>query len=303
MKQPARQTLSPELKTGLIAGLCAYVMWGFFPVYFKVTDMVSASEVLAHRIVWSLPFGLLMIAARKQGPQLWAAFKNPTLLKWLTVSSIAMTLNWGVYIWAVQDNQIFQASLGYYINPLIYMMVGVIFFGERMSRLQGSAVVLAVIGVTILTIYGGIFPGISLFLAISFTVYGVIRKRVEVGALPGLMVEILVMFTPALAFLVYLGTNEELKFTHGGGQLDLLLLLAGPITVLPLVAFAIAARKLPFSTIGFLQFVGPTIQFLCGLYYGEVFTPAHAWCFGLIWLSVLVYSYGSYRLRPNAAPS
>ncbi len=283
----------PMARDGLIAGILAYFFWGFFPVYFKVTDSVGALEVLAHRIVWSLPFGLLMIGVRNQWHEIRRAFQSKKVIGLLSISAAAMTVNWGVYIWAVQQDQVFQASLGYYINPLIYMMVGVMFFGERMSRTQATAIVLAMLGVGALTFYGGVFPTISLVLAVSFTIYGVIRKHVVIGAMPGLLIEVFVLFLPALGYLLYLYSTENLIFAHSGFNLDMLLLFAGPMTVIPLVLFATAARKLPFATIGFLQFIAPTLQFMCGLYYGEKFTSAHAICFGLIWTSVIIYTYGS----------
>lgn len=273
----------------------AYLSWGFFPVYFKATAGISPLEVLSHRIIWSLPFGLLIIAFRNQWPDILKALSHPKTVLALTLSAVAMTFNWGVYIWAVQIEQVFQASLGYYINPLMYMMVGVWFFGERMSKIQLVAVVLAALGVGFLTIFGGVFPWISLILATSFTIYGVVRKQVNIGAMPGLMIEVMILFLPALTYLIYLQSTGSLQFLHGSLSLDALLLFAGPMTVIPLVMFATAARKLTFATIGFLQFIAPTLQFACGVYYGETFTPAHAVCFGLIWVSVLVYSFGSVK--------
>lgn len=290
-------------RDGLIAGVLAYLCWGFFPIYFKVTAEVSPLEVLAHRVAWSLPFGMLIIALRNQWQEVVNALKSKTTLLFLSISAAAMTVNWGVYIWAVQQEQVFQASLGYYINPLMYMMVGVFFFGEKMTRAQGLAVILAACGVAILTIYGGVFPSISLILAISFTIYGVIRKQVNIGAMPGLFIEVLVLFLPALLYLVYLSKTGELSFLHSNINLDALLIFAGPMTVVPLLFFAIAARKLPFATIGFLQFIAPTLQFACGVYFGESFTAAHAVCFGLIWLSVIVYTIASFRkARAMRAP-
>lgn len=291
----SRTSLWQKLPEGLIAGTFAYLCWGFFPVYFKMTAEVGPLEVLAHRVVWSLPFGLLIIWFRNQWQEIGKAFKSKKVLYLLTISAFSMTVNWGVYIWAVQDSHVFQASLGYYINPLMYMMVGVIFFGEKMTRTQGAAIVLAALGVAILTLYGGVFPSISMILAISFTIYGVIRKQVEIGAMPGLLIEVLILFLPALGYLLYLNHTGLLSFAHQGLKLDLLLIFAGPMTVIPLVLFAVAARKLPFATIGFLQFIAPSLQFACGVYYGEVFTPAHAICFSLIWLAVILYIYGSAR--------
>ena len=280
---------------GLICGVLAYTMWGFFPVYFKATDTVSALEILAHRVVWSLPFGLIILVLRKQIRETLSAFRDWSRVKWLLVASLTMALNWGLYIWAIQVDRIFEASLGYYINPLLYVLAGVVLYSERLGRLQIVAIGLAVIGVSVLTIAGGTFPWISLVLATSFTIYGVIRKRVEIGAMPGLFIEVAVIWLPAVAYLLWLGTQGSLVFLSGSPSLDALLLFAGPLTVLPLLCFAIAARRLQLSTLGFLQFIGPTLQFACGLYYGEDFTRAHAICFGFIWTAVAVFVFANIR--------
>jgi len=287
---------SDELRLGLIAGIMAYTIWGAFPVYFKITEAVGPLEILAHRIVWSLPFAVIIIALRRQWDELKRAIKIPRLVGLLSLAALALAVNWGVYIWAVQSEQIFQGSLGYFINPLMYVLVGVLFFGEKLSKLQSISVILALIGVTILTIYGGVFPSIALILATSFAIYGVIRKQAVVGAIPGLVIETAVLFLPAAAFLIWLSTHGTLIFGTSRGITGLLL-LAGPVTVLPLWAFAIAARKLKLSTLGMLQYIGPTGQFICALYYGESFTTAHAWCFGFIWLGILIYSFDAYKMR------
>ena len=290
------QNTSDELRLGLIAGIMAYTFWGAFPIYFKITEAVGLLEILAHRIVWSLPFALIIIALRRQWTELKRALRTPRLVGLLALAAIALSLNWGVYIYAVQNDQIFQGSLGYFINPLMYVVVGVLFFDEKLSKLQSLSVLLALIGVAILTVYGGVFPYISLILAISFAIYGIIRKQAVVGAIPGLVIETAVLFIPAAAFLIYLGTQSTLSFGSSAGITGLLL-LAGPLTVLPLWAFAIAARKLKLSTLGMLQYIGPTGQFILALYYGESFTIAHAWCFGFIWIGILIYSFDTYRSR------
>ena len=283
-----------ESKAGLISGFSAYFMWGLFPIYFVATRSVPALEILAHRIVWSLPFGLLILLFRRQIRETLAVFAKPKTLALLALASVSLAANWGVYIYAIQIDQIFQGSLGYYINPLIYVLVAVLFFGERLSRLQGAAIALAAAGVAVLTVYGGQFPAISLFLAGSFTAYGVLRKVIDVGAMPGLMVEVLVLLGPALAYMAWLWTNGDMVFGREL-RLDALLVMAGPITVLPLLAFAFAARRIRLSTLGILQFLGPTMQFACGLYYGEPFTRAHAVCFTLIWIGVAIFALDAYR--------
>ena len=284
-------------KAGLIAGICAYVFWGFLPVYFKLTHAVPALEILAHRVVWAVPFGLFIILLRRQWGEVKAAFKNPKTLGYLTLAALFIALNWGIYIWAVQQDQIFQASLGYYINPLLFVLIGVAFLGETLRKLQIFAVILATIGVAILTIYGGKFPWISLTLAVSFTIYGLIRKKIAIGAMPGLFVETIVLLAPALGYLIWLGAQGDLVFGHTTTGMNALLILAGPITVIPLAAFAFAARRLRLSTIGFLQFIGPSLQFMTGIYYGEKLSPAYLLCFAFIWGAVILFAWDAATRR------
>ncbi len=295
--------LSENANQGLLAGVFAYTFWGLFPVYFKLTESISAPEILAHRIVWSVPFGLLIILFRKQIKDVLTALKSARMVGFLTLAALALSINWLIYIWAIQEDQIFQGSLGYYINPLLYVLVGVVFLGEKLSRLQGWAVALAALGVLILTVYGGVFPAISLALAVSFTIYGVIRKQLVIGAMPGLFIETLVLFVPGLVFLFWLRSQGQLGFGDAGTTMNLLLLAAGPITVIPLLAFATAARKLRLSTLGILQYIGPTLQFACGVYYGEAFTLAHALCFTCIWVAVGLFSWDAWRKRPVKEPA
>ena len=296
---PSQHDRNEWAHLGLVCGILAYTMWGFFPVYFKATDSVSAMELVAHRIVWSLPFGALILLFRRQVRDTWVAFRDWTRVKWLLLASVTMALNWGLYIWAIQVDRIFEASLGYYINPLIYVLAGVVFYKESLNRLQLVAISLAVIGVGVLTFAGGSFPWVSLVLATSFTVYGVIRKHVEVGAMPGLFIEVAAVWLPAALYLLWLASKGSIAFGNQSATIDGLLLFAGPLTVLPLLCFALAARRLKLSTLGFLQFIGPTLQFGCGLYYGETFTTAHAVCFGFIWTAVAVFIWSSRQPQPS----
>ncbi len=293
---PKTRTARTPVELALIAAVCAYVMWGMYPVYFKSIEQVSAIEILAHRIVWSVPFGAMIITARKQWGDVGRAVRNAKTLGALAVASVFIAFNWGLYIWAVNHAQIFQASLGYYINPLIFVLIGVVFLGDRLHWFQMIAVLMAFIGVAVLAVYGGQFPWIALVLAMSFTIYAIVRKQVDIGAMPGLFIEVSVLFLPALAYLVWLFSQGKALFLSGDMGLDILLMLAGPITVIPLLLFSFAARRLTLSTIGFLQFIGPTGQFLCGLYYGEPLTHAHLVCFAFIWSAVFFYVLGAMRL-------
>jgi len=281
--------------------MAAYVMWGLFPIYFKITEEIPAMEILTHRILWSIPFGLLILLFRTQLKDVLIALKNRKTVLMLLIASIALAANWGVYIWAVQQDQIFQGSLGYYINPLMYVLVGVMFFGEKLTRNQGIAVLLAAFGVLILTFYGGEFPAIALFLGVSFTIYGVVRKQVAIGAMPGLFIETMLLLLPALGYIYYLQQNGQFLFPSADLNMKTLLILAGPITVLPLLAFAYAARRLTLTMLGFLQYIGPTLQFMCALYYGEKFTLAHAICFTCIWIAVALFSWDRFKNRDKPA--
>jgi chloramphenicol-sensitive protein RarD len=301
MKRPGGFS-DAEVKSGVILGLLAYTMWGVFPVYFKWIESVAPTEVLVHRVIWAVPFGALIIMARHQWREVRTAFVNRSMLFWLALAALCISVNWLIYIWAVQNERIFEASLGYYINPLIYVAVGVVAFGERLRGLQITAVVLASVGVSYLTFSGGIFPWVALSLAALFTAYGVIRRQVAIGAMPGLFIETTMLFPFALAWLIFLMAGQSASFGAGDSGLSLLLMLGGPITVMPLLLFAISAKRLSLTTIGFMQFIAPTLQFFTGLYYGEVLTPAHLVCFGFIWAAVVCFSYDAIRASKKNGP-
>ena len=291
-----------EIRNGITAGLIAYSLWGVFPIYFKIIESVAPTEVLAHRIVWAVPFGALILLLRRQWPEVRRALTQRTMLSWLGLSAVCITVNWFIYIWAVQNERIFETSLGYYINPLMYVFVGVLFFGERLRSLQLAAVIFASVGVLVLTLSGGSFPWVAISLAVFFTAYGVIRKRVVIGAMPGLFVETVLLFPFAMVWMTWLLVAGQGSFGTQDISLALLLLAAGPVTVVPLLLFAVAARRLPLTTIGFMQFLAPTLQFLTGVYYGEKLTTAHQICFGLIWVAVILFSTDAIRAgRKRAA--
>lgn len=286
-----RQVSDAEARSGVILGLIAYTLWGVFPVYFKWIEAVAPTEVLVHRVVWAVPFGALIIFARRQWAEVRAVLVDRSMLAWLTLAALCISINWLIYIWAVQNERIFESSLGYYINPLMYVAVGVLLLGERLRKFQMIAVGFAVVGVLYLTLSGGIFPWVALSLAVLFTAYGVIRKQVPIGAMPGLFVETTLLFPFAAVWLVVLMLGQEASFAAGDNGTSFLLMMAGPVTVIPLVLFAISARRLSLTTIGFMQFLAPTLQFLTGLYYGEQLTTAHLVCFACIWIAVAFFSY------------
>ncbi|MEO1242961.1 MAG: EamA family transporter RarD [Pseudomonadota bacterium] len=286
---------SSAVRDGLLFGVIAYTLWGLFPIYLKAVGEASALEILAHRILWSVPFGAVLIALRKQWGEVRKALTTPRVLVLLGVSALAISFNWLIYVWSVVNDRILEASLGYYINPLMYVAAGVFILGERLRPAQIVAVCLATIGVLVLTFGAGVFPWVSLTLAVLFTVYGYIRKTTPVGAMPGLFVETTLLSPLALIYLLWLMNSGTAVFLQSSITMDTLLVLAGPVTVVPLVLFALSARRLRLSTLGFLQYIGPTLQFVLGLYYGEPFTWAHGVCFGLIWTGLAVFSFDAAR--------
>ena len=221
-------------RDGIISAFIAFFMWGIFPLYFVVVKHVSANEVLAHRIIWAVPFGALIIHLRHQWPEVVAALRHRRTFMYLTLSAILITSNWLVYIWAVQLEQINQASLGYYINPLLFALAGVLIFGEKLRKAQTAAIILAASGVLILTFRSGEFPAIAVFLGVIFAIYGIIRKQVVVGGMPGLFIETLVLLPIALVYLVWIMLAGEAAFSPADPRLAGILLLAGPLTVKPL---------------------------------------------------------------------
>lgn len=288
-------------RDGVVSALIAYLLWGVFPVYFKLVQTVPPTEVLTHRIIWAVPFGALILYVRKQWPEVRQAFSSPSTVFWLALAALFISANWLIYIWAVQQAEVLQASLGYYINPLMYVLVGVVFLKERLRRPQVVSIALAAIGVSYLTVKGGQFPLVAVSLALLFTLYGVIRKQVAIGAMPGLFIETLLLFPFALAWLAWLMLSQQAEFAAGSVSMSLLLLLAGPLTVVPLLMFAIAARRLTLTVIGFMQFIAPTLQFIVGIFYGEVLTTAHLVCFGCIWAAVAIFSIDAFYQQKGRA--
>lgn len=300
MNADAAHQRAGEVRYGLIAGVGAYTLWGLFPLYLKLLSDVSALEILAHRIFWSVPFGALLIALRSQWREVANALRSPRVLLLLAISAIAISGNWLIYVWAVISDRILEASLGYYINPLMYVAVGVFVLGEKMRPAQIVAIAMAALGVLILTFGAGVFPWVSLALAVLFTVYGYLRKTTPVGAMPGLFIETSLLAPFAAIYMFFLLNAGDAVFLDQSSGKDLLLLLAGPVTVIPLVLFALSARRLRLITLGFLQYIGPTLQFILGLYFGETFTIFHALCFALIWLSLAIFSIDASRARRAA---
>lgn len=279
-------------RTGLGAAFGAYLIWGFLPLYLILVREVPAFEFVGWRIIWTLPLCLLIVAFRRQGPELRTAMGNPKVLGWLALSSTLIAVNWVVYVWAVQSGQIYAASLGYYINPLVNVLLGTLLLGEKLSRRQWIAVALAGIGVSLLL--GGALTTlwISLTLALSFGTYGLIRKQVPVGSVPGLTIESMLLTLPALATAWFYAQSPEGSAFTRSPELALAIMLGGVLTAFPLLLFAIAARRLPYSTLGFIQFLAPSIVFLLGLtVFDKPLHPAEIGCFAFIWAAAAIFAW------------
>jgi len=289
---------SDNSRAALISAFGCYVLWGLMPLLFMGQHAAGfgALEILAHRTVWAAPVAALLVMAAKQGGQVAAAFRDPRTLGWLALSTVLIGTNWGVYVWATTHQATLEASLGYYINPLLNMVVGLWLFRERMDRFGWMAVGLAAVGVVLQALALGRPPWISLILAVSFAAYGVIRKRVPVEAQAGLLVECLLLAPFGLAWVAWLTwTGQGVAFDD---PVHLLWAVAnGPATVLPLALFAWAARRMPLSTLGFIQFLAPTLQFAVGVWAGEALTPLRAVSFIFIWGGAAVFATGALMRR------
>jgi len=289
---------SRERRLGLGYGLAAYGAWGVFPIYLKAVKTVPVVEVLCHRVVWALAVLVVVIAVRGEMRAVTAALRNRRALLVLSASTVLIAINWLVYIFSVTHSRMLESSLGYYINPLVSVLFGIVLLGERLEPLTKAAVVAAAAGVAWLAIHLGQLPWISLVLAFSFGLYGLLRKIAPVGALIGLTVETLLLAPLAAAYLGWAMSSGRSGFLIGGPAIKVLLLLAGPVTAVPLLCFAAAARRLPLSTMGFLQYVSPTLQFLLAVaVYAEPFDRGRAGAFACIWAAVALFAFDSARRR------
>ncbi len=288
---------------GLSYGLLAYGSWGIFPVYFKAVADVAPLELLAHRIVWAFPLLALLVARERHAGDLVGALRHPRTRLTLLVTTTLIAVNWLVYIYAIVTSRILEGSLGYFINPLVNVVLGVVVLHERLTAPKKLAVALAGAGVLWLGLGVGRLPWISLTLAFSFALYGLLRKLVPVGALVGLTVETMLLFPAMLALLVWMEARGTAAFLHRGLSGDLLLVLAGPLTAIPLLFFTGAARRLPLTTLGFLQYLAPSLQFLLAVFaYGEPLDAIRLVAFVAIWAALAVFAVASLRERRRTAP-
>jgi chloramphenicol-sensitive protein RarD len=291
--------LSPR---GLAAGAAAFSIWGLFPVYFHSLSAVPALQIIAHRIVWSALFLVAWMALRGQLGLLSATFTRPALLAPLALTALLISANWLVWVWSVTHDHIVDSSLGYYINPLVNVLLGVIVLRERLNRAQWLAIGLAALAVLYLALLAGKPPWIAGTLALCLSLYGLVRKVIRVDALPGLTTETLLLTPLAVGYLGWCEWGGSRALTTAGPTIAALLIGSGPITAIPLFLFAYGARALPYSTVGILQYITPSLQLVCGVaLYHESFGPARAAGFALIWAALLIYAAdGLWRARSAA---
>jgi chloramphenicol-sensitive protein RarD len=288
--------MQSSTKQGVILAISAYTMWGLAPVYFKLLEHIPSVEILVHRIVWSTLLLGIIITLRAKWDTVKQVIRTPKTMLILLMTSSFLAFNWWLFIWSVNNNHMLDASLGYYINPLLNVALGMIFLSERLTRLQAVAVAMAVIGVVIQVIGFGSFPVIAFSLAISFAIYGLIRKTVAVDSLTGLLIESFILLVPAVIYWWMFADSSAVNMLNNSLQLNLLLVAAGLVTTAPLLCFLAAARRLNYSTMGFFQYIGPSFMFLFAVFvYGEQFGADRWVTFGFIWAALVVYSYASYR--------
>ena len=282
---------------GYVAAASAFAIWGVFPLYFHVLEQVPALQVICHRIVWSCVFVLGFMAFRGELESVRAALTNRGVVLRLTATATLITLNWLAYVWGVTHGRVVETSLGYFIGPLVNVLLGVALLSERLTPAQWTAVALATLGVGYLTVMAGGLPWIALTLAFSFASYGLLRKVVKVDSLPGLATETLLLAPFAVAYLTWSESTGVGALGHSGSVIDTMLIFSGPLTAITLFLFAYGTRQLPYTTIGVLQYIAPSLQFACGvLVLHEPFDHARAIGFAVIWSALIIYAVEGVRL-------
>lgn len=281
--------------SGLFYALACYMMWGVFPLYWKMLSHVPSEQILAHRVIWSVVFLAAMLLVLRNRHFL-IYLKQPRIIGLLFITGILVGGNWGVYIYAINHNHIVEASLGYYMNPLVSVLLGVVFLKERLGKMHLIAVAFALAGVAWLAFHIGRIPWISVILAVTFALYGLFRKKANLESLPGLLIETLLLSPMALGYLWFVNQQGTGVFLNTTLFTNVLLILGGPITAIPLFWFGKAATRIPLSTIGFMQYISPTLQLIIGLLiYREPFSPVYLASFGLVWTGLIIYSVSMMR--------
>jgi chloramphenicol-sensitive protein RarD len=285
----------PLMHSGVLNALAAYFMWGIAPIYFKLLIDISAGEILMHRIIWSSAFLLLLVLISKKWFVLVGLCKQPKMVAKLALSATVLALNWLLFIWAVNNDHLLDASLGYFINPLFNVVLGMLFFSERLRRNQKIAVFLAATGVLLQLFTVGSLPIISLALASTFAIYGLLRKKMHVDSFVGLLIESLLMLPIALIYWFYFVESPTANLTLNTNTLNVILVMAGVVTTAPLLCFTAAAKRLTLSSLGFFQYIGPSIMFLLAtFYYKESMKAAEFATFIFIWLALTLYTFDAY---------
>ncbi|CAH9049620.1 Protein RarD [Pseudoalteromonas holothuriae] len=286
---------------GYYFAILAFLMWGLAPIYFKQIDFIGAVEILVHRVIWSALFIAIIIVLLKQWHKVQHIVKKPKLMIMLCISACLLGFNWGLFIWAVNNGHMLDASLGYYINPLLNVLLGMLFLAERLRKWQLVAVGLAVVGVVIQVVSFGSFPVVAFALACSFAVYGLIRKKVPVESLPGLLLEAAILLPFAVAYWFFASPTATSDLTVNSNAVNILLISAGIVTTLPLLCFTAAAKRIPYSTLGFFQYIGPSLMFvLAVVFYGEEFSAQRIVTFAFIWGALALFSWDSYQWARKA---
>ncbi len=285
-------------RKGFFFALSAFLMWGCLALYWKATSHIDAVEVTAHRVIWSLPVAGIILWFMGRTSDILPTFKSPRKLAILFFTSLMISFNWGIFIWAIAAERTLEAAMAYYINPLMSVAMGVVFLRERFNTYQLIAIVLAFVAVVILTVMQGSLPWISLSLALTFALYGLIRKMVDVGPAQGFLVEVILIFPIALAYMIYLFATGQMEFGNSGNEDIFLLICAGPATAIPLILYANGAKRLRLSTIGMMQYIAPTMIFLIGIFIfeEELKTPLII-AFVLIWTALLIYSFSMFQKK------
>ncbi|MER9920265.1 MULTISPECIES: EamA family transporter RarD [unclassified Mesorhizobium] len=304
----ASDTIQPDAdskaRSGFLLALGAYVLWGLLPFYMKAVAHLPLIEVIAHRIVWSVPIAAAVLVWAGRTADFKAAIRSPRSIAMAALTATLISVNWAIYVWAISVDRTVETALGYYINPLVSIVVGALLLGEKLDRLQIAAVLLAAVAVAVLTVDAGKLPWVSLALAFSFAAYGFFRKTLPIGPSQGFLLEVLLLSVPALAYIVFLVVNGQDHFISSNGTDMALLIGCGPVTSVPLLLFAFGAKLLRLSTIGIMQYIAPTMVFLIAvLIFDEPFGTTQAIAFALIWAALAMYSWSMFRgreIRPVA---
>ncbi|MER9138695.1 EamA family transporter RarD [Mesorhizobium sp. M0830] len=291
-----------KARRGFLLALGAYLLWGMLPFYMKAVAHLPLAEVIAHRIVWSVPIAAAVLVWAGRTADFKAALRSPRTIAMAALTAALISVNWGVYVWAIAVDRTVETALGYYINPLVSVVVGALLLGERLDRLQIAAVVLAAVAVAVLTIEGGKLPWVSLALAFSFAAYGFFRKTLPIGPSQGFLLEVLLLSVPALGYIIYLIATGQDHIVSSSGADTALLIGCGPVTSVPLLLFAFGAKLLRLSTIGIMQYIAPTMVFLIAvLIFNEPFGTTQAVAFALIWAALAVYSWSMLTTARKAS--